>query len=92
MCLELNVVEFAEAHARELAAMEQAVRATHGNNLVTQRVPRHMRRRAAAYDIRRLPRRLREQAKKEAGTTMSIYFQIHVTSIQATCACNTSDD
>ena len=34
---------------------------------VFQQLPRHMRRRAMSHNVRRLPRRLREKAKKEVS-------------------------
>ena len=58
-------MEFAEARIRELEAMERASRMVNSNNLAQQRLPRHMRRRAAGHNAKRLPRRLREQAKRE---------------------------
>ena len=39
---------------------------------VFQQLPRHMRRRAMSHNIRRLPRRLREKAKKEVRTYVCV--------------------
>ncbi|KAI9003163.1 ribonucleases P/MRP protein subunit POP1-domain-containing protein [Gaertneriomyces semiglobifer] len=61
----ISVVEFAEARAFEIRAMEKALsKATQhaGMARVFQTVPRHMRRRAASHNPKRLPKRLRERA------------------------------
>lgn len=57
---ELNMVEFIESRVREMTAMERAARTIKGNSLQMQQVPRHMRRRAASHNVKRLPRRLRQ--------------------------------
>uniref|UniRef100_K7G0N9 POP1 homolog, ribonuclease P/MRP subunit n=1 Tax=Pelodiscus sinensis TaxID=13735 RepID=K7G0N9_PELSI len=57
---------FAQARAAEISAMLKAVKQKSSNSLVFQTLPRHMRRRAMSHNIKRLPRRLREIAKKEA--------------------------
>ncbi|KAM4027999.1 ribonucleases P/MRP protein subunit POP1 isoform 2-T3 [Anomaloglossus baeobatrachus] len=56
---------FAQARAAEINAMLKAVSQKSSNSLVFQSLPRHMRRRAMGHNIKRLPRRLREIAKKE---------------------------
>ncbi|XP_073488122.1 ribonucleases P/MRP protein subunit POP1 isoform X2 [Aquarana catesbeiana] len=56
---------FAQARAAEINAMVKAVSQKSSNSLVFQSLPRHMRRRAMGHDIKRLPRRLREIAKRE---------------------------
>lgn len=38
---------------------------------VWQTLPRHLRRRAASHDVRRVPLRLRERARAEVTSTMS---------------------
>ncbi|DAA22604.1 ribonucleases P/MRP protein subunit POP1 isoform X1 [Bos taurus] len=57
---------FAQARAAEISAMLKAVTQTSSNSLVFQTLPRHMRRRAMSHNVKRLPRRLREIAQKEA--------------------------
>ncbi|XP_038246125.1 ribonucleases P/MRP protein subunit POP1 isoform X8 [Dermochelys coriacea] len=57
---------FAQARAAEISAMLKAVTQKSSNSLVFQTLPRHMRRRAMSHNIKRLPRRLREIARKEA--------------------------
>ncbi|XP_006028067.2 ribonucleases P/MRP protein subunit POP1 isoform X1 [Alligator sinensis] len=57
---------FAQARAAEISAMLKAVAQKSSNSLVFQTLPRHMRRRAMSHNIKRLPRRLRETARKEA--------------------------
>ncbi|XP_053322750.1 ribonucleases P/MRP protein subunit POP1 [Spea bombifrons] len=61
----ITATMFAQARAAEINAMAKAVSQKTSNCLVFQSLPRHMRRRAMGYDIKRLPRRLREIAKKE---------------------------
>ncbi|XP_044149460.1 ribonucleases P/MRP protein subunit POP1 [Bufo gargarizans] len=61
---------FAQARAAEINAMVKAVSQKSSNSLVFQSLPRHMRRRAMGHNIKRLPRRLREIAKKEMEKTM----------------------
>ncbi|XP_048214411.1 ribonucleases P/MRP protein subunit POP1 [Perognathus longimembris pacificus] len=57
---------FAQARAAEISAMVKAVTQKSSNSLVFQTLPRHMRRRAMSHNVKRLPRRLREMAQKEA--------------------------
>ncbi|XP_026351451.2 ribonucleases P/MRP protein subunit POP1 [Ursus arctos] len=57
---------FAQARAAEISAMLKAVTQTSSNSLVFQTLPRHMRRRAMSHNVKRLPRRLQETARKEA--------------------------
>ncbi|XP_075405564.1 ribonucleases P/MRP protein subunit POP1 [Tenrec ecaudatus] len=57
---------FAQARAAEISAMLRAVTQKSSNSMVFQTLPRHMRRRAMSHNVRRLPRRLREMAQKEA--------------------------
>ncbi|KAJ7413257.1 hypothetical protein WISP_91770 [Willisornis vidua] len=56
---------FAQARAAEISAMLKAVSQKSSNSLVFQTLPRHMRRRAMSHNIKRLPRRLQEMARKE---------------------------
>uniref|UniRef100_A0A672TKV2 POP1 homolog, ribonuclease P/MRP subunit n=1 Tax=Strigops habroptila TaxID=2489341 RepID=A0A672TKV2_STRHB len=62
----ITVSTFAQARAAEISAMLKAVSQKSSNSLVFQTLPRHMRRRAMSHNIKRLPRRLQEIAKKEA--------------------------
>ncbi|KAM6214387.1 ribonucleases P/MRP protein subunit POP1 [Rhynchocyon petersi] len=57
---------FAQARAAEISAMLKAVTQKSSNAMVFQTLPRHMRRRAMSHNVKRLPRRLREIAQKEA--------------------------
>ncbi|KFZ61506.1 Ribonucleases P/MRP protein subunit POP1, partial [Antrostomus carolinensis] len=61
----ITVSTFAQARAAEISAMLKAVAQKSSNSLVFQTLPRHMRRRAMSHNIKRLPRRLQEIAKKE---------------------------
>ncbi|CAG8727746.1 15411_t:CDS:10, partial [Dentiscutata erythropus] len=63
----INVVDFAEARAFEINAMNDALeraRQTRNTNVI-QYLPRHLRRRAASHNVKRLPARLRKQAAEE---------------------------
>ncbi|XP_049629822.1 ribonucleases P/MRP protein subunit POP1 [Suncus etruscus] len=62
----LTAATFARARAAEIRAMLTAVTQKSSNSLVFQTLPRHMRRRAMSHDVKRLPRRLQELARKEA--------------------------
>ncbi|XP_057256509.1 ribonucleases P/MRP protein subunit POP1 isoform X1 [Pezoporus wallicus] len=62
----ITVSTFAQARAAEISAMLKAVSQKSSNSMVFQTLPRHMRRRAMSHNIKRLPRRLQEIAKKEA--------------------------
>ena len=55
----------ARARASELRAMLTAVNSRGGSKRTFQRLPRHMRRRAMSYDVKRLPRKVREEAHAE---------------------------
>ncbi|KXN88226.1 Ribonucleases P/MRP protein subunit POP1 [Leucoagaricus sp. SymC.cos] len=67
----IDVEKFAEARAFEIDAMEKAMETASGAS--TQRawqvLPRHLRRRAASHDVRRVPGRLRKKAKAEMDPT-----------------------
>ncbi|KAJ3101161.1 hypothetical protein HDU97_001627 [Phlyctochytrium planicorne] len=61
----LNVEQFVEARAFEISSMEKALTNSTeftGNQRIFQTLPRHMRRRAASYNVKRLPQRLRQRA------------------------------
>ena len=60
--------QFAEARAYEMKNLQEALKHANQNSLPQQRLPRHMRRRAASHDIRRIPKRLRPFAKKEVSS------------------------
>ncbi|CAG8593075.1 9786_t:CDS:10 [Paraglomus occultum] len=64
----IDVVDFAEARAFEINAMNDALkRAEQGHNSsASQLLPRRLRRRAASHNVKRLPIRLRTRAKSEA--------------------------
>ncbi|NXF02791.1 POP1 protein, partial [Smithornis capensis] len=62
----ITVSTFAQARAAEINAMLKAVSQKSSNSLVFQTLPRHMRRRAMSHNIKRLPRRLQEMARREA--------------------------
>ncbi|KIP10247.1 hypothetical protein PHLGIDRAFT_267125 [Phlebiopsis gigantea 11061_1 CR5-6] len=67
----LDVERFAEARAFEMNAMHSAMQnaRTSGTQRAWQQLPRHLRRRAASHDVRRVPARLREKAREEMDTS-----------------------
>lgn len=63
--IEVRISSYVDSHLQEMLAMEKACTSVRGNNLAMQSVPNHMRRRAAAHDTKRLPKRLRMRAHWE---------------------------
>ncbi|GAA6020701.1 hypothetical protein JCM11491_000521 [Sporobolomyces phaffii] len=63
----IEVEKFAQARAFEITAMQRAMKSAKeaGTQRAFQSLPRHLRRRAASHNIRRLPLRLRERARAE---------------------------
>ncbi len=63
----INVLSFAEARAVEIQDTMEALKeaTTVEGKRVFQKLPRHMRRRAASFNRRRLPRRMHQKAIKE---------------------------
>ncbi|KAI0917369.1 hypothetical protein AcW1_007429 [Taiwanofungus camphoratus] len=63
----LDVERFAEARAYEMNAMHDAMQNASSNatQRAWQQLPRHLRRRAASHDVRRVPLRLRDKAQAE---------------------------
>ncbi|KIY71524.1 POP1-domain-containing protein [Cylindrobasidium torrendii FP15055 ss-10] len=63
----LNAEKFVEARQYEVKAMANAIKSAHNGatHRVWQTLPRHLRRRAASHDVRRVPARLRAKAVAE---------------------------
>ncbi|EIW81399.1 POP1-domain-containing protein [Coniophora puteana RWD-64-598 SS2] len=63
----IDVERFTEARAFEISAMQTAMQnaSESSTTRVWQTLPRHLRRRAASHDVRRVPLRLRERARQE---------------------------
>ncbi|GAA5882191.1 hypothetical protein JCM3774_005460 [Rhodotorula dairenensis] len=63
----LEVEKFAQARVFEISAMQRAMKTAKeaGTQRAFQSLPRHLRRRAASHNIRRLPERLRARARGE---------------------------
>ncbi|KIW09177.1 uncharacterized protein PV09_00108 [Verruconis gallopava] len=64
---ELNVDKFIKAREFEIKALENGIKkAKHGlSTRAHQELPKELRRRTASHNVKRLPKRLRERAKKE---------------------------
>ncbi|KAG6379369.1 ribonucleases P/MRP protein subunit POP1-domain-containing protein [Boletus reticuloceps] len=63
----LDVERFTEARAYEIDAMQKAIKnaSKSSTHRAWQTLPRHLRRRAASHDVRRVPVRLRDKARAE---------------------------
>lgn len=61
----IQVFDFVTARAKEFTSMLHAVENKGGAKRTFQKLPRHLRRRAMSFNVRRLPRRLRDMATKE---------------------------
>ncbi|KAJ7780582.1 NUC188 domain-containing protein [Mycena maculata] len=63
----IDVEKFAEARGFEIDAMHKAMKTASASSTqrVWQTLPRHLRRRAASHDVRRVPLRLRDRARQE---------------------------
>ncbi|KAI0821998.1 POP1-domain-containing protein [Trametes gibbosa] len=63
----LDVERFAESRAFEINAMHEAMQNARASSTqrAWQQLPRHLRRRAASHDVRRVPLRLRDKARAE---------------------------
>lgn len=80
------VSDFIQARAMEVYNMTAAI-AQHGSARRTfQTLPRHMRRRSMSHNIKRLPHRLREQAKNEVIIHCTFVSIIHYRRIRVVTA------
>ncbi|KAF9527535.1 POP1-domain-containing protein [Crepidotus variabilis] len=63
----IDVEKFVDARAFEITAMHAAMKnaCASSTHRVWQTLPRHLRRRAASHDVRRVPERLRDRAQAE---------------------------
>ncbi|KAJ7044056.1 ribonucleases P/MRP protein subunit POP1-domain-containing protein [Mycena alexandri] len=66
----IDVEKFAEARAFEINAMQTGMKTASASatHRVWQTLPRHLRRRAASHDVRRVPLRLRDRARQEMNS------------------------
>ncbi|KAK5192783.1 Ribonucleases P/MRP protein subunit pop1 [Exophiala xenobiotica] len=64
---ELNVASFIKAREFEIGALERSMQKVKKtlNTRAFQQVPRHMRRRTASHNAKKVPKRLRKRAKRE---------------------------
>ncbi|WVQ77825.1 hypothetical protein IAR50_007516 [Cryptococcus sp. DSM 104548] len=70
----IQVEKFAQTRAMEIHAFQTAIKsaATQGNTRAFQSLPRHLRRRAASHNPRRVPKRLRSRAAAEIDAADNI--------------------
>ncbi|OQV20319.1 Ribonucleases P/MRP protein subunit POP1 [Hypsibius exemplaris] len=62
---DVNVIAFAEKRSREIRTLMESLSGKRTNKRIFQQLPRHMRRRAMSYNVKRLPKRLRAAADVE---------------------------
>ena len=64
---ELNVDKFVKAREFEIKALEDGIKkAKHGlSTRAHQELPKELRRRTASHNVKRVPKRLRDRAKRE---------------------------
>jgi ribonuclease P/MRP protein subunit POP1 len=64
---ELNVDQFVRAREFEIKALEDGIKKSRKglSTRAHQELPRELRRRTASHNVKRVPKRLRERAKKE---------------------------
>lgn len=67
---ELNIGPFIKAREYEIAALDQSMKKSRKSltQRAFQQVPRHMRRRTASHNAKKVPRRLRGRASREVCT------------------------
>lgn len=65
----LNVTNFVKAREFEIKALESSMQKSRKSLMARafQQLPRHMRRRTASHNVKKVPRRLRKRALKEVG-------------------------
>ncbi|KAH9971933.1 ribonucleases P/MRP protein subunit POP1-domain-containing protein [Lactifluus volemus] len=65
----IDVEKFVESRSFELRAMQQAMKNAKAGSThrAWQELPRHLRRRAASHNVRRVPHRLRQKSRAEMG-------------------------
>ncbi|CAG2237627.1 POP1 [Mytilus edulis] len=62
---EVGIMQYAQSRANEIEALAEEIKKNTGARKVFQSLPIHMRRRAMSHNIKRLPRRLQNIARKE---------------------------
>ena len=79
----INVAEFAESRALEIHNMVEAMADADkaSRKRLFQQLPRHMRRRAMSYNVKRLPVRLRKEAQAEVSWLNALLFVSFVTGL-----------
>ncbi|XP_017773792.1 PREDICTED: ribonucleases P/MRP protein subunit POP1 [Nicrophorus vespilloides] len=56
----LQLMKFSAARSLEIQSIKESLKTNKGCKLAFQKLPKHMRRRVMAHDVKRLPRRVRE--------------------------------
>lgn len=72
----VNVYDYAESRALEMKNLKCALtEAKFSQDMrAFQQLPRHMRRRAASHDVKRLPKYLRNRALKEVWSCVGVNY------------------
>jgi len=70
---ELNVASFIKAREFEINALDKSMQKARAglNKRAFQQVPRHLRRRTASHNVKKVPRRLRRRAEREVFISQS---------------------
>lgn len=73
---ELNVASYVASREFEIRALENGIKASKASlsNRAFQKVPRHLRRRTASHNVKRVPKRLRARARREVLKKYSSFF------------------
>uniref|UniRef100_T1J060 Uncharacterized protein n=1 Tax=Strigamia maritima TaxID=126957 RepID=T1J060_STRMM len=61
----VKIFDFASARIKEMCTLAATIDKKHGPTRIYQTLPRNLRRRAMSYNVKRMPRELREQHKKQ---------------------------
>ena len=67
----LNINNFTKSREFEIKALEASMQSSR-NSLMSrafQQLPRHMRRRTASHNVKKIPKRLRKRAEREVSLT-----------------------
>ncbi|WAR23624.1 POP1-like protein, partial [Mya arenaria] len=58
---EVNILQYVESHAKEIHKLTEELRPKPCGAQISQKLPKHMQRRAMGHDVKRLPRSVRSQ-------------------------------
>ena len=73
---EVGIMQYAQSRANEIEALAEEIKKNTGARKVFQSLPIHMRRRAMSHNIKRLPRRLHNIARKEVISVFKLFILV----------------